>query len=88
MEYFRKQDAFISQMLELYLLGKIGKDFAPYMKWKMGKRLFSRAQAYAMMQVASTIQEKMFDDPNADKDILACIEGIDGELTSILPILP
>ena len=40
-----------------------------------------------MLDAASDILERMFDDPEADTELRSYLEGIDGEISNIIPIL-
>lgn len=40
-----------------------------------------------MLDAASDILERMFDDPEADAELRSYLEGINGEISNILPIL-
>ena len=40
-----------------------------------------------MLVAASELLERMFDDPEADVELRSYLEGIDGEISNILPIL-
>ena len=87
MDYFRQQDKFVADMVEAYKMGKLGGVFRPYIEWKTGGFIFSKQQAYTMLDTASDILERMFDDPEADAELRSYIEGIDGEISNVLPIL-
>ena len=87
MDYFTEQDKFVANMVEAYKTGKLGGDFQPYIEWKTGGSIFSKQQAYLMLDAASDILERMFEDPEANTELRSYIEGIDGEISNILPIL-
>lgn len=87
MDYFTEQDKFVANMVEAYKTGKLGGDFQPYIEWKTGGSIFSKQQAYLMLDAASDILERMFEEPEANTELRSYIEGIDGEISNILPIL-
>ena len=87
MDYFTQQDKFVADMVEAYKIGKLGGVFRPYIEWKTGDIIFSKQQAYTMLDAASTLLERMFDDPEADAELRSYLEGIDGEISNVLPIL-
>ena len=87
MDYFTQQDKFVADMVEAYKTGKLGGVFRPYIEWKTGNSIFSKQQAYTMLDAASELLERMFDDPEADAELRSYLEGIDGEISNILPIL-
>ncbi|MGN0285471.1 MAG: hypothetical protein ACI4B4_11810 [Segatella copri] len=87
MDYFTQQDKFVADMVEAYKTGKLAGVFRPYIEWKTGGSIFSKQQAYTMLDAASELLERMFDDPEADAELRSYLEGIDGEISNILPIL-
>lgn len=87
MDYFKQQDKFVADMVEAYKTGKLGAVFRPYIQWKTGGSIFSKEQAYAMMNTASDLLDKMFDDTEAHEELRSYLEGIDSEITNILPTL-
>ena len=87
MDYFTQQDKFVADMVEAYKTGKLGGVFRPYIEWKTGGNIFSKQQAYTMLEATSELLERMFDDPEADAELRSYLEGIDGEISNILPIL-
>ncbi|MDE6649617.1 MAG: hypothetical protein K2K45_06785 [Muribaculaceae bacterium] len=87
MDYFKEQDKFVTDLVNAYKTGKLSSEFAPYIQWKTGSNLFSKEQAFAMLDTASDLLDKMFDDANADEELRSYLEGIDYEVTNILPLL-
>lgn len=86
MDYFTQQDKFVADMVEAYKTGKLGGVFRPYVEWKTGS-IFSKQQAYTMLVAASELLDRMFDDPETDAELRSYLEGIDGEISNVLPIL-
>lgn len=87
MDYFNQQDKFVADMVDAYKNGKLGAVFRPYIQWKTGSPMFSKEQAYAMINTVSDLLNKMFDDAEADEELRSYLEGIDSEITNILPTL-
>ncbi|MDE6649518.1 MAG: hypothetical protein K2K45_06285 [Muribaculaceae bacterium] len=87
MDYFKEQNKFVTDMVNAYNIGKLCSEFAPYIQWKTGNYLFSKEQAFGMLNTASSLLDKMFDDANADEELRSYLEGIDYEVTNILPLL-
>ena len=87
MDYFTQQDKFVADMVEAYKKGKLGGVSRPYIEWKTGSSIFSKQQAYTMLDAASELLDRMFDDPESDAELRSYLEGIDGEISNILPIL-
>lgn len=87
MDYFNQQDKFVKDMVTAYRTGRLSSVFRPYIEWKTGGELFSYMEAYSMMNAASDLLDKMFDMPDVDEELRSYIEGIDGEITNILPML-
>lgn len=87
MDYFNQQDKFVADMVDAYKNGKLGAVFRPYIQWKTGGPMFSKEQAYAMINTVSDLLNKMFDDAEADEELRSYLEGIDSEITNILPTL-
>lgn len=87
MDYFRNQDHYVKAMVEVYKNGRLGAVFHPYIQWKTGGQIFSKDQAYVMLNASSDLLYKMFDDEEVDEEVYSYLEGIDSEITSILPIL-
>ena len=76
-----------NNLLDAYKNGKLGAVFRPYIQWKTGGPMFSKEQAYAMINTVSDLLNKMFDDAEADEELRSYLEGIDSEITNILPTL-
>lgn len=87
MDYFTLQDKFTANLIDAYKIGKLCADFRPYIEWKAGGGIFSREQAYKMMDSASHKLDSMFDNPEADTELRSYLEAIDGEIANILPAL-
>ena len=87
MDYFTQQDTFVADMVEAYKTGKLGGVFRPYIEWKTGDSIISKQQAHTMLDAASELLERLFDDPEADAELRSYLEGIDGEISNVLPIL-
>lgn len=87
MDYFKEQDKFVTDMVNAYKTGKLSSEFAPYIQWKAGNNLFSKEQAFAMLNSASDLLDKMFDEIDADEELRSYLDGIGYELTNILPLL-
>ena len=67
--------------------GKLDNRFGPYIDWKIWGQPIYRSEAYAMMDVASSELDRLFNDENADQVIISYIKAIYAELTNILPTL-
>ncbi|MBD5266399.1 MAG: hypothetical protein HDS44_05485 [Bacteroides sp.] len=87
MDYFKEQDKYVKTMVEAYKNGKLGAVFRPYIKWKARGQIFSKDQAYAIMNASSNLLAKMFDETEVDEELRSYLEGIDNEITTILPTL-
>lgn len=87
MDYFRQQDEFVANIVNASKSGKLGAEFYPYIQWKSGGPMFSKGQAYTMLNTTSELLNKMFDDAEADEELHFYLESIDYEITNILPIL-
>ena len=86
-EYFRQQDDFVAGMISAAKDGRLNSPFGPYIDWQIWGQPISRAEAYAMVDLASTELDRLFDDEKADPAIVSYLEAIDSELTNILPML-
>ena len=87
MDYFKEQNKFVADIVNAYKTGKLCSEFAPYIQWKTGNNLFSKEQAFSMLNTASDMLNKMLDDANADEELRSYLEGIDYEVTNMLPLL-
>lgn len=87
MDYFREQDEYVKKMVDAYKNGKLGAVFRPYIQWKTGGAIISKDQGYAMMKATSELLDKMFDETAVDEELRSYLEGIDNEITTILPTL-
>ena len=87
MDYFKDQDNYVKAMVEAYKNGRLGAVFHPYIQWKIVGHIFSKDQAYVMMNATNDLLYGMFDEPNVDEELRSFLEGIDSEITSILPML-
>lgn len=86
-EYFRQQDDFVAGIISAAKDGRLNSLFGSYIDWKIWGHHISRAEAYAMMDLASSELDRLFDDEKADPAIISYLEAIDSELTNILPML-
>lgn len=82
--YFKQQDIFKARMIAAFNEGKIDPAFAPYINWKEGKGLFTKAEAYDMRDAASDKLAVMCDAEEPDAEALEYLEAIDEELCNIL----
>lgn len=74
-------------MISAAIKGRLDSRFGPYIDWKIWGQPISRAEAYAMMDLASAELDRLFNDEKADPVLVSYIEAIDAELTNILPML-
>lgn len=74
-------------MVEAYKTGELGGVFRPYIECKTGGSIFSKQQAYTMLDAASELLERMFDGTETDAELRSYLEGIDGEISNVLLIL-
>lgn len=86
-EYFRQQDDFVAGIISAAKDGRLHSHLGPYIDWKIWGQPISRAEAYAMMDLASSELDRLFNDEKADRAIVSYLEAIDSELTNILPML-
>ena len=63
-------------MVEAYKTGELGGVFRPYIECKTGGSIFSKQQAYTMLDAASELLEQMFDDPEADAKLRSYLDGV------------
>lgn len=87
MDYFKEQDEYIKKLVDFYKNGKLGAVFRPYIQWKTGGQIFSKEQALRMMKATSDLLDKMFEQTDVDEELRSYLEGIDNEITTILPTL-
>jgi hypothetical protein len=81
---FKQQDIFKARMITAFNEGKIAPAFAPYIHWKEGKGIFTKAEAFEMREVARDKLVVLYDAEEPDAEALEYLEAIEDELCNIL----